>query len=144
LILETGHGEIIEKPDDKAIKRIVAKTFKKKEHNFVIISHEDGTLYMQSRPMSESIDEQGCRFEYRDSNLRKHFAANNVPVETVISVFQQFNRGDQDFRKAVRWRNISRQFDWSPENDESDEVKEIVATLTNVYAEYEAKKKGRS
>ena len=141
MILVTGHGDQLSEPDDKIIKRVVLKTFKKKQDNFVIIEEQEGN-FIQARPMGESIDESGCRFEYRDSIIGKHFAANNVPVETVIAVFQQFNRGDQAFRKAIRWRNISSQFDWpSPEKQESEEVKEIATTLNSVYAEYEMKKR---
>jgi hypothetical protein len=147
MILETGQGEFIPEPDDKSIKRIVLKTFKKKEDNFVVINDENEN-YIQARPMSESIDELGCRFEYRDSNIQKHFAASNVPQETVTAVLQKYNRGDQKFRKAVEWLDISDEFEWkSPSNAEDlaldEQTKDIISTIKNVYADHEAKQKRR-
>jgi hypothetical protein len=129
-ILITGHGEEICEPDDKTIKRVVLKTFKKKEDNFVLIEEQDG-YYIQARPMSESLDERGCRVEYRDTGISKHFAANSVPIEAVIALLQQYNKGDQNFRKAIRWGNISRQFNWASrhgadDDDTHEETKDMI------------------
>jgi hypothetical protein len=116
MVLDTGQGDYISEADDETIKCIVLKTFKKTEDNFVVINGEDEN-YIQAMPVNGAIDESGCRFEYRDSKNRKHFAADNVPLETVIAVLQQYNRGDQKFRSAVRWLDISQEFNWQPVED---------------------------
>lgn len=112
--LKSAYGDDIPDPDGKTIRRILLKTFKKAGHSFVILEdEEDSGNYIQAVPMDMPAQEHGCRVEYRDSSLRKHFAANSVPLETTITLFQQYNRRDQGFRKAIRWRNISRKFERS-------------------------------
>src|SRR5688572_27694522 len=100
--LKNAYGDDIASPVGKTIRRVLLKTFKKPGHSFVILEDEatDG-FYIQAVPAKAPVEEHGCRVEYHDPSSNKHFAANSVPLEATIALFQQFNRGDEAFRKVI-------------------------------------------
>lgn len=111
--LINADGDSVWQPDDQTLRQMIIAALARDADNFIILEeNQSGEHYLQAVPMDDAMDKSRCRVEYRDALAQRHFAADNVPLETTIALFEQYKRGDQNFRSAVRWRDISDEFEW--------------------------------
>ena len=111
--LINADGDSVWQPDDQTLRRLILQAFARDDDNFIILEENDsGEHYLQAAPMNDPLGRTTYRVEYRDALAQRHFAAENVPLETTIALFEQYKRGDQNFRSALKWRDISDEFEW--------------------------------
>ena len=111
--LINADGDNVWQPDDETMHQMIREALARDEDKFIILEeNESGEHYLQAVPMNDDAHKLRCRVEYRDSLERRHFAADDVPLETTFALFEQYKRGDQSFRGAVNWQDISDEFEW--------------------------------
>lgn len=111
--LINADGDSVWQPDDETMRRMMLEAFARDDDNFIILEENaSGEHYLQAVPMNDPIGRITHRVEYRDALAQRHFAAENVSLEATIALFEQYKRGDQDFRNALKWRDISNEFEW--------------------------------
>jgi hypothetical protein len=94
--LEPAEGEPVDNPNDADIAAAVSD----ERNEFVILSaDEEGETFIQT---------SGGLVEYRAGQTRQLFRSpDNLPADQVIALMQAYNRGEQSYKSAVQWQDVS-------------------------------------
>jgi len=77
----------------------IAAAVRDEDNEFVILHHDDGESFMQAGG--------GC-VEYRVGPTKQHHRARgDVAVAQVIKLLTLYNRGDESYRTAVQWDDVT-------------------------------------
>jgi hypothetical protein len=105
------HGPNIDNPSDTDIAAAIPDQYRGEE-GIILRSDTDGQVFMQT---------VGNIIEYREKDpatgaYRQFRGVGDQPTERIIELFCVYNRGDQSFKTAIEWEDISDELKRSDRN----------------------------
>jgi hypothetical protein len=102
LEIELERIQIIDNPDDEDIVRAISKLKKKASYNATLIDEQESisTFYRKGRFEVTYIDYFGRVYANDSESLSR---------ETVIRMFQVYNRQDSSWKKETAWKDITQE-----------------------------------
>ena len=102
--LETEKGVLINDPSDSTIAETLAG-LDGAANSFAVLNADDaGTTYIQAAggPTSFAV-------EYREGDRHLRGEDDDLPLDTVVRMFQDYARGGQEWKGMVGWEDITRE-----------------------------------
>ena len=102
LEIELERIQIIDNPDDENIVQAISKLKKKVSYNVTLIDDQESisTFCRKGRFEVTYIDHFGRAYANDSESL---------PRETVIRMFQVYNRNDSSWKKETEWKDITQE-----------------------------------
>jgi hypothetical protein len=96
-------GEPLTDPDSRALEAALRTVDGEGNCFALLVSDDDKNHFMQAMGGPDEFT-----VEYREAG--QHFRREDVRLDMVIAVFQAYRRGDEWWRRALIWQDVTREF----------------------------------
>jgi len=98
--LDLSNGQRVADPDDQAVEVALWSVAEGEEYAILIDDEKGEQHFIQVAKASEAYS-----VEYREGE--RQYRSNQLPLETVIRVFQAYRKRDKSWKEGVLWTDIS-------------------------------------